>query len=91
MLASDLGGHRVGQNLHDHPVVPLKLRSSTEAYRTPGPFAAFSENGAETLWASPGTSVGAFLRSSKCEENAPADLQLTRSRRGRKNRTSTKF
>ena len=78
LLASDLGGHRVGQNLHDHPVVPLKLRLSTEAfYRTPGPFAAFSENGAETLWASPGTSVGAFLRSSKCEENAPADLQLT--------------
>ena len=68
----------MGQNLHDHPVVPLKpdrrRRRSSDAGASSPPF---SENGAETLWASPGTSVGAFLRSSKCEENAPADLQLT--------------
>lgn len=78
LLASGLGGAKVGKNLHDHPVVPLKLRlSSADFYRTPGPFAAFQQRGAQTLWASPGTSVGAFLRSSRCGPNEPADLQLT--------------
>lgn len=70
----------VGRNLQDHPAVALTLELSTDAFfRDPGPLAAFLDGGdpARTLWASPGTSVGAFVRSRACGAGEPADLQLT--------------
>ena len=79
LLASGLGGPKVGEGLHDHPAVALELELRSDAFwRDPGPLATFfGARGGDSLWASPGTSVGAFLRSSACDPREPADLQLT--------------
>jgi len=87
LLASGVGpdgpaveSANVGRNLQDHPAVPLTLALTTDAfYRDPGPLDAFAGGGdpLASLWASPGTSVGAFVRSSACGADDDADLQLT--------------